>query len=210
MGSWSMAGPGNWELLWMGTVAGSQANEWKIARSNNAAAEFPSWLAQFIKRRNKTKDTLGRGWGWDVQIGEEGAVPRRNVAFTQFVFWRETELWHSWLVLANWDLHGSEQRSCCLKQDGIRSVLPVHMAHVWRRATLVGPALPSQLLASVVEPQLMSLCPPVRVSVNEAALALCCVAAGSCTWKTCSWAADRLWQVLAVQRVGCRKDWPLL
>lgn len=35
-------------------------------------------------REETTKDTLGRGWGWDVrsQIVEVGAVPRRNVAFT--------------------------------------------------------------------------------------------------------------------------------
>lgn len=35
-------------------------------------------------REETTKDTLGRGWGWDGQIVEVVAVLRRNAAFTPF------------------------------------------------------------------------------------------------------------------------------
>lgn len=46
-----------------------------------------------LREETKREIPLGGVGGWDGQITEEGAVPQRNVPFTQLGVWKEDRVW---------------------------------------------------------------------------------------------------------------------
>lgn len=121
-GWWDLEVPGwTWELE-AAINGGICLAHWLMSEGSPREITFQrnflnDWHSS-LREETKLRYPWGEAGGWEGQIVEVGVLAQRNVAFTQLGVWRKTELGHSWIILANWDLRGSRTRGLVAVKAG--------------------------------------------------------------------------------------------